>query len=203
MIFNARKRALCWQSPNLGLDNHEVVWIGSPGMHWNELCPKIELLIEYPSPALLVIHVGGDDLESIGMAGFMKKIKKSLLYISKVLPDAYLVWSDILPRTVWPAKVNSKRLRINRHGHQTVRELPNGNGRFIRHEHAIETPGLLENDGTHLTEIGNDLFLYTLEEALRLFISSSSIYEYDPNQLESEEAVADSGGCLAGTSLIL
>ena len=49
VIFNARKRALCWQSPNLGLDNHKVVWIGSPGMHWNELCPKIELLIEYPS----------------------------------------------------------------------------------------------------------------------------------------------------------
>ena len=187
VIFDAGKRALCRQSPTLGLDNHKVIWIGTPGMHWTELCPKIELLIEYPFPALLVIHLGGDDIASVSMIPLMTKIKKSLRYISKVLPDAYLVWSDILPRMVWPGNpvsMNNKRMRINRFGRETVRGLSNGNGRFIMHQHNYKTPGLFENDGIRLTEIGNDMFLNTLEEALRLFISSSSIYKYEPNQSE-------------------
>ena len=45
------------------------------------------------------------------------------------------------------------------------------NGRFIRHAMPFKIPGLLDNNGTHLTAIRNDIFLLALEEVLKLFIS--------------------------------
>ena len=42
-------------------------------------------------------------------------------------------------------------------------------GRVISNENDTKTPGLIKNDGTHLTTIGNAIFLLSFREALRLF----------------------------------
>ena len=45
----------------------------------------------------------------------------------------------------------------------------------------IPTPGLFKNDGTHLTWIGNAIFLNTCKEALNIFLTDNTQTVYDAN----------------------
>ena len=73
-------------------------------------------------------------------------------------------------------RMNEKRKRINRAGQQVVQSM--NPGRYIIHE--TETPGLFLHDETYLTNTGNDIFLNTLQEAIRLFISTpTQMYNAD------------------------
>ena len=45
----------------------------------------------------------------------------------------------------------------------------------------IPTPGLFKNDGTHLTLIGNAIFLNTFKEALNIFLTDNTQTVYDAN----------------------
>ena len=188
LISHVEDRASFRNLKNLGLTNHQVHWIGKSGMHWNQLLSTLQFNMLYnPSPALILIHVGGNDLVNIKQGKLMKTVKNDLKYISSVFPNVSLVWSDILPRKHWrgmpstPANlvsINEKRKSINRAGRQVVRSL--NHGRYIIHEIETETPGLFLRDGTHLTNIGNDIFLITLQEAIRLFISTpTQMYNAD------------------------
>ena len=100
------------------------------------------------------------------------------------------VWSDILPRTYWQGiantqknlkMMNDKRKRFNRAGRQAVRGL--SHGRAIIHELDPTTPGLFKNDddNTHLTLIGNAIFLNTFKEALKIFLTDNTQIVYDAN----------------------
>ena len=118
----------------------------------------------------------------------MKKNQKRFEVYFFSFPDASLVWSDILSRTFWlglpstPVVLESmsrKGSRINQCGHNNVCSLPHG--RFIRHAMPIGIPGLLDNEGTHLIPIWNDIFLHALQEALQLFIASS-VNKYNARQ---------------------
>ena len=74
--------------------------------------------------------------------------------------------------------MNEKRKYINRAGRQVVQSM--NRGRYIIHEIETETPGLFLHDGTHLTNIVNDIFLNTLQEAITLFISTpTQMYNAD------------------------
>ena len=66
----------------------------------------------------------------------------------------------------------NKRKRINHAGRQAVRGL--SHGRAIIHELDPTTPGLYKNDGTHLTLIGNAIFLNTFKEALNIFLTDNT-----------------------------
>ena len=170
-------------------------WFGRPGMHWPQLKPTIQLkMLFHTTPALIVVHLGGNDLVSIKLAKLMSKIKKTLWYLQSVFNDTYIVWSDILPRTQWRGLddiasmkhldlqqklklMDQKRKRVNRAGRQAVRTLTWG--RSILHEIDTDTPGLLKRDGTHLSKIGNHIFLLTLQEAIRLFLLDPTKTIYD------------------------
>lgn len=75
--------------------------------------------------------------------------------------------------------MNEKRKRVNRAGHQVVRNFDLG--RFIIHEIETVTLGLFQKDGTHLTQIGNAIFLTAIQEAIRLFFQNPSLPKYDAN----------------------
>lgn len=159
-------------------------------MHLSQLRPTIQLKMLYlPPPAMIVVHVGGNDIVTMKQAHLIRRIKKVFHYIHSVFPNAYLVWSDILPRTKWRgvesiepnlSRLNDKRKRINRAGRQTARSL--FKGRYITHEIDTKTPGLLKTDGTHLTKIGNRIFLLAFEEALRLFFTNPDIQGFDATE---------------------
>lgn len=163
--------------------------MGTSGMHWNQLLSTLQLKMMFnPPPALILIHLGGNDLVNIKQAKFMKLIRRDLSYVASVFPHAYIVWSDILPRKHWRGmvstpqnliKMNEKRKRINRAGHQVVRNFDLG--RYIIHEIETVTLGLFQEDGTHLTQIGNAILLTALQEAIRLFFQNPSQIMYNAN----------------------
>lgn len=80
---------------------------------------------------------------------------------------AKLVWSQLLPRANWRFSNNVRamekvRRRINRYGASTIIRLGGG---YIEHQALVASnlsPEFYDNDGVHLSELGNDLFLAKL-----------------------------------------
>lgn len=89
-------------SLNLGIPSKRVVWLGTRGMHWEQLRPKFQLMmIQNFQPVMILIHLGGNDLASVKQAKLMRMIKWDIGYIASVFPSTQIVWSDILPRRSW------------------------------------------------------------------------------------------------------
>ncbi|MCG8113656.1 MAG: SGNH/GDSL hydrolase family protein [Candidatus Thiodiazotropha taylori] len=173
---------------NLGINSKKVVWLGTRGMRWEQIRQKFQLMmIENPQPAMILIHLGGNDLAFIKQAKLMRAIKRDIQYIASVFPSTQIVWSDILPRKSWRGvvtttinlyKLDQKRKRINRASHQIVRNFTFG--KVIVHE-IDTTPGLFKPDGVHLSYIGNAIFLNTIQEALLTFFTNATQNMYDAN----------------------
>ena len=131
---------------------------------------------------MIIIHIGGNDLVQMKQRNLMRKIKKDLQYVASVFSTSYIVWSDILPRAEWRGlestlnnlkKINKKHKRVNREGRLVASELPLGRA-IINYDIDIKTQGLFLQDGTHLSPIGNDIFLTTLQDAVTSFFNDSS-----------------------------
>ena len=190
IITHAEEAAYAKNQGDLQLEGRQVLWFGSRGMHWYDLRPKVQWeMLNRPPSVMLVIHVGGNDLVNISQAKMMKKITKDIKYIHSVFPSSYLVWSDILPRSKWlglrPTAKNisnndKKRRRINHHGRQVVHQYDLG--RSISHELDVDVPGFFKNDGTHLTAVGNSIFLLALQEGIKSFFSNSEKNYYDAKE---------------------
>lgn len=189
LVKRAEARANFRNAPNLSLPSRTVRWFGSGGMCWEQLRPKLQLtMIFEPQPAMILVHLGGNNLVETKQAKLMRAIKRDVRYIASVFPDSFIVWSDILPRKVWRGtsndngvltRLNTKRKRINRAGRHAVSRLPLG--RAIMHDIDLQTNGLFLDDGTHLTPVGNDIFLNTLQEAVATFFRDPTIKVYDPS----------------------
>ena len=55
------------------------------------------------------------------------------------------------------------------------------NGRQMVHDNFDHTAGLFWDDGVHLSDIGSDLFLANIQEALRSFIKTDKVM-YSANE---------------------
>ena len=158
-------------------------------MRWHQLLPKLQLaMMGYPTPDMIIIHVGGNDITSVTQGKFIKMIKKDINYINSVFPKTMIVWSDILPRLSWRGldssvtayrKIDEKRKRVNRAGRQIIRNL--NMGRSIIHEIETKTNGLFLADGVHLSPIGNDIFLNTISEGILSFYRNNDNTVFNAN----------------------
>jgi hypothetical protein len=86
-----------------------------------------------------------------------------------MFPETCLVWSDVLPRAVYRgarsnAKVEKARKSLN---NAMKHYMPQCNGRVIHH-HNIQWDAhhLFRRDGVHLNNIGNDVLLTNITDAL-------------------------------------
>lgn len=190
LVSHAGEEAIGKGQKNLQLAGKTVRWFGLSGMHWTQFQNTVQnKMLFHPTPEMIVIHLGGNDLVTVRQASLIRRITKRLKHLQSVFPDAFIVWSDILPRKKWKGlkaqtktaleAMDKKRKRINRAGRQAVRAF--SLGRVISHEIDTETDGLIKSDGTHLTKIGNAIFILTLQEALRLFFNNPEKLIYDAN----------------------
>ena len=77
--------------PNLDLDGRTVHWFGKGGMHWAQLHSTIQLkMLYYPTPAMIVIHLAGNDLVDIKQAQLIKRINKGLSRLQYVFPETLI-----------------------------------------------------------------------------------------------------------------
>ena len=134
-----------------------------------------------PTPNFLLIHCGASDLSEKDLTGkgLIENIKCSVLRYKALFRNIVIVWSSMLPRRYWhfaPLNagpiIDQKRRRVNSAIRTFV--IENG-GRAIWHDSNIKATeiALYRTDGTHLSHIGNKVFLNNLQGGLETFLNSA------------------------------
>lgn len=151
-------------------------------MKLEEIYPKVKTLLKVEDePHMLVIHCGGNNIpanKGSKSADLRFQLKEILGKLVKLLPSTILVWSQILPRLHWRGGINQAamdkiRLRVNSH---VATYLLRSGGKYIRYpELHKDNTGLFCGDKVHLSVMGNDLFLFRLQQALQAFLIDPSV----------------------------
>ena len=93
----------------------QLVWVGMPGMRWENVVPLIHSLINYRGiPFAVIIYCGGNDIGLLPCGELLFHIKFTIAILSTMLPGTSLVWSSILPRMKWRYSENIRNMEITR-----------------------------------------------------------------------------------------
>ncbi|XP_062618415.1 uncharacterized protein LOC134280010 isoform X2 [Saccostrea cucullata] len=182
LIKRAEQFAL--NSPEFGTDlsltGVKVLWKGLPGLSFSKFNEVIsDLYSTKPHPRFLVIHVGGNDIAKHNnpLRRQQKFMKTVINKLRLVMPLTCIVWSHILPRVYWRHSFSNvaaekSRSRINS---SIASFVLRSNGASIKYpDIRIDQRKLFLNDGVHLSPLGNQIFLSTMQAALRQFSSGNN-----------------------------
>ena len=126
-------------------------------------------------PRWLIIHLGGNDLASTPLKNLISMIQKDVKAYSNLFPEMCIIWSDILPRAVYRgarsnAKVDKARKSLN---NAMKLYMPQINGEVIHHRNIQwDAHHLYRRDGVHLNNMGNDVMLGNITQAMVRIITS-------------------------------
>lgn len=153
-----------------------MIWIGQRGMKWGDLNRVFEQrLLNRPLPSFLVIQLGSNDLGISTSEKLFSDIECDLLRLHALYPALKIIWSDILMRRYWHnancgQAIERARKRVNLRVKNLVLSI---GGCAIRHSNIrAKESNLFRYDGTHLSKIGNDIYLNNLQGALEQFMRS-------------------------------
>ena len=92
-----------------------------------------------------------------------------------MLPNTTFVYSQILPRLHGRREINRSAIEKARKRLNSVvaSVIIRADGCYIKYPEIHEEMDLFHSDRTHLSDFGNDLFLYWLQQGLRKFLSSA------------------------------
>ena len=142
-------------------------------MKWNDLYRRIEYLLTIEdSPDILVIHCGANDIGYRVSCVFGHDMIRTVDRLRILLPKCKLVWSQILPRLKYRNEKIHKSLektRIRMNSMISTYILKCGGG-YIRYPEISESDPALFTDDVHLSQIGNDIFTYRIQQGLYNFI---------------------------------
>ena len=134
------------------------------------------------SPHVLMIHFGGNDLGAYSVGDLRIQLKLVLQNLHKMFPKTKLIWSQILPRKNWRYSQNKKamersRARINS---AIATETIKLGGAYVKYpDIKCASIELWADDGVHLSTLGNEIFLNTIQGALQSFVESRTVvYPY-------------------------
>ena len=157
---------------DLGVKNRNIAWFGTRGMKWKDFPTKIQhIILHNPSPKVIFIHLGSNDMgEANNSCNLERFIKKELMNLHTLFPNAKIIFSSLLPRLIWsrtiipPVKIDKKR----RHCNDRIRRFMGVvNGQFLANEEiSADTPGLYFSNGVHLSDIGSDILILNFKDAL-------------------------------------
>lgn len=130
-----------------------------------------QLCSYWPSPAVIIIHAGGNDIGQQKSIELMFAMKRDLQRFRLAFPHCVFVFSEIVPRLLWFSSSQLKplekvRRRINR---SLEKFMPSVGGFSYRHvdlEGGI--PGLYRSDSIHLSDVGLDLFNLGLQSCIEM-----------------------------------
>lgn len=172
--FWAGRRADQRGIPNLRLPGDlTVAWKCTRGLQWSEFHHNIqrELLFCSSQPQVILLHLGGNDLNKASLCKIRKMIRREVKFLYSVFPNTTIVWCDILQRRVWRGlgdninvAMERKRRRVNGFGRSAVTSKPNG--RYITIDIDYLTEGFFRSDGVHLSDVGLDMLLDGIRECL-------------------------------------
>ena len=149
-----------------------VEWMGKGGMRWTDVLPTVRgKLASQPAPDILLLHVGDNDLGQTPRLTLINKMKKDIKEIMETCPRTKIVYSGIVARQQWRGAKNKKQINATRNwlNNQMKKIIEKKNGAVILHKNIVShNTSLFSQDGVHLTEKGNDLFISQLESGLKL-----------------------------------
>ena len=129
-----------------------------------------ELEAQCPRPAMLIVHVGTNDLGDTDFFCMRQRIALFMKECCDKYPWTKLVWSDILPRacyfgTINPSKLEMKRRAVNRWARSLSRRM----GVSVLHHPQFRWSefSLYRYDGVHLSHTGNMHFRSNLRDCIR------------------------------------
>ncbi|XP_073403570.1 nuclear factor 7, ovary-like isoform X2 [Dendrobates tinctorius] len=171
-VYWAAKRAkLQPGGQNLGFPGLKVNWRGIRGLQWQEVFPEtVDISKRVKGPVILVIHAGGNDMCSRKVVELYTTMKTDIERFTSLFSDLILVWSEIIPRAVWCGARDANAIEHQR------RKLNQRMAKFMSERRAIvvrhrrlegDNSALLRQDGVHLTDIGLDIFLSSLQDGLK------------------------------------
>lgn len=163
---------------NLGLErlNATVWWQGKSGMVVSQLEGHLKRLKKYEDPPdYLLIHVGCNDIGNIKVGHLRNDIKNILQKLSKDMPSTKIIWSQMLPRIKWRYSLNNAamekaRRRVN---NSIASHVLKSGGFYIRYPDILGKEIFFKEDGVHLSDVGNNIFINTLQGGIEEFLSSS------------------------------
>lgn len=166
---------------NLTLERHGINlwWQGYSGMRLNHLKSKLRTLSSLEdTPDVIVLHVAGNDLGAYEIGDLRYFLRAQLRYIKRNYPNTKLIWSQILPRTNWRHSKNNEamekaRKRLN--SYAATRTIGMG-GAYIKYPNIyLANTELWSADGIHLSNVGNERFLNSLQHALENIVLHGAV----------------------------
>lgn len=166
----------------LGLDKVNFWWQGYSGLGLKSLKHKLGTLQKVwdgPKPDFILVHCGANDLGKLKVYSILRVIDDVMKFFKEHFPQSRIIWSQLLPRKNWRYSkhviaMENARKRINRYGATKVLE---SNGCYLLHpDLAIFNETLFDNDGVHLSTLGNDLFLNQLRAGIDTFMADPSTH---------------------------
>ncbi|XP_077193034.1 uncharacterized protein LOC143837288 isoform X2 [Paroedura picta] len=165
---------------HLGLgDAVTIRWLGKRGMRWPALWDTVAGAVhEFGTPAVLVVHLGGNDLPGMKGVQLINVITEDLKALQLRLPETQIIWSSIVERLAWrgarsPLAVNRTVRKVNK---VVFRAVTKWGCRVLDHANIHSAmPGLYRNDGVHLSSRGLDTWLEGIRATLQLSIQTGAL----------------------------
>ena len=166
---------------NLKLERygHRVVWIGHSSLSFGQVFGLYQALVNcFGAPRFVIVHAGGNDIGLASCQFLREYIAASLVNMHMLTPNTTIIWSCILPRLKWrhsdnTAAMERVRMRINRKIISS--SYSKTYCKAIMHPDFQDRSPSLFSDDCHLSFIGNDIFLNSLQCALETFINHTEV----------------------------
>jgi len=146
-------------------------------MVWSELSATVSRAMrDFPPPAMILIHLGSNDIGSIKTFNLIENIETDILRLKLLFPNCRIIWSELLMRRYWHnAKKGTALEKARKRVNCAIKNFVLSEGHCeIRHPNIrAGEKTLFRHDGVHLTDIGNDIFLNNIQAGLETFISST------------------------------
>ncbi|CAG2184747.1 unnamed protein product [Mytilus edulis] len=165
---------------NLGLQRMgvNIWWQGKCGGKVLDMKQQIRTMLKYEDPpTILVLHIGGNDIGEKSSKTLCELIRKQFSWMRQLMLDTVFVWSQIIPRSSWRYSDNINamekcRMRVNT---SIASFLTKTDGCYLRYPDIKANELFLMKDGVHLTSLGNNIFLNTLQGGLEMIIRNLGI----------------------------
>ncbi|XP_069131942.1 uncharacterized protein [Argopecten irradians] len=159
---------------NLGLQRMgaNIFWQGYGGLGIQQVESKISLLQSVAeNPNILLLHCGGNDLGKIPIAKLRSVFRRVIRFLYSQFPGVKLIFSQILPRLSYRYSDNvtameACRCRLNS---AVAKDVLGLGGCYLKYPDIKATEAFFSQDKVHLSELGNNIFLNTLQGGVEYF----------------------------------
>lgn len=153
---------------------YSVVWVGVSGLKTKQLVGLVLTLVKiFGIPSMLLIHCGGNDIGYYHCHDLIFHMTFAIYCIHGMLPGTQIIFSSILPRGEWRYSENNEameesRKRVNR----GIRKYMIKNNSYVLYHPDFNDSykALFHEDKVHLSFVGKDIFINSIQEALLQFV---------------------------------